>query len=306
VIVSASCRTDIPAFYSEWFFERLRAGFCMVRNPYSGKPYRVDLRPSQVDGFVFWTRNFAPVLLRLDELRSFARPFVVQYTVTGYPRQIEAAVIEPLRAIGHIGELAGRVHPSCAVWRYDPILFTTLTPAEYHLENFRDLSRRLKGSTNEVVVSFAQMYAKTRRNLDAAAARNHFEWSDPAAESKIELLGQLARIAREAGMQLTICTQPELVCEGAPGCQGAPGCRETIDARCVDARRLEQIGGFRIAAPVKGTRPGCACHASRDIGDYDTCPHGCVYCYAVRHRRIALSNYKRHDPAGESLLPVLG
>jgi len=76
VIVSASCRTDIPAFYSEWFFERLRAGFCMVRNPYSGKPYRVDLRPSQVDGFVFWTRNFAPVLLRLDELRSYARPFV--------------------------------------------------------------------------------------------------------------------------------------------------------------------------------------------------------------------------------------
>jgi hypothetical protein len=294
VIVSASCRTDIPAFYSEWFFERLRAGFCMVRNPFSGKPYRVDLRPSQVDGFVFWTRNFAPVLLRLDELRAFARPFAVQYTVTGYPRQIEAAVIEPLRAIGQIGELAGRVHPSCAVWRYDPILFTTLTPAEYHLENFRDLARRLKGSTNEVVVSFAQMYAKTRRNLDAAAARNHFEWSDPVAETKLQLLGQLARIAREAGMQLTVCTQPELVCDGVK------------EARCVDARRLEQIGGFRIAAPVKGTRPGCACHESRDIGDYDTCPHGCVYCYAVRHRRIALGNYKRHDPAAESLLPVLG
>jgi hypothetical protein len=293
VIVSASCRTDIPAFYSEWFFGRLRAGFCIARNPYSGKPYRVELRPSQVDGFVFWTRNFSPMLPRLDELNSFGRPFVVQYTVTGYPREIEAAVIEPLRALGHIRELAERVHPSCAVWRYDPILFTTLTPAEYHLENFRDLAGRLRGATNEVVVSFAQMYAKTRRNLDAAASRNRFEWCDPPAERKLALLGELARIAREAGMQLTVCTQPELVCEGA------------LEARCVDARRLEQIGGFRIAAPAKGTRPGCACHESRDIGDYDTCPHGCVYCYAVRHRRIALNNYKSHDPASESLLPIL-
>lgn len=299
MIVSASCRTDIPAFYSEWFFQRLAAGFCVVRNPYSGKSYRVELRPSHVDGFVFWTRNFGPVLSRLPELQDFGRPFVVQYTVTGYPRQIEAAVIEPRRAIGQIRELADRVHPACPVWRYDPILFTTLTPAEYHLENFRDLAGRLKGSTNEVVVSFAQMYAKTRRNLDAAASRAHFEWQDPSAEEKIARLGQLARIAREAGMQLTVCTQPELVCEGAPGCPGV------MEARCVDARRLEQIGGFRIAAASKGTRPGCACHESRDIGDYDTCPHGCVYCYAVRHRRIALNNYKSHDPATESLLPIL-
>ena len=294
VIVSASCRTDIPAFYSEWFFQRLQAGFCNVRNPYSGKLYRVDLRSSQVDGFVFWTRNFGPMLHRLDELRSFPRPFLVQYTVTGYPRQIEAAVIDPLRAIGHIHELSERVHPACAVWRYDPILFTTLTPAEYHLENFRDLARRLKGATNEVVVSFAQMYSKTRRNLDDAASRNCFEWSDPPAVRKIELLGKLVRIAQEAGMQLTICTQPELACTGA------------MEARCVDARRLEQIGGFRIAAPAKGTRPGCACHEARDIGEYDTCPHGCVYCYAVRHRQIALNNYKSHDPAAESILPVLG
>ncbi len=294
MIVSASCRTDIPAFYSEWFFERLRAGFCSVRNPYSGKPYRVDLRPSQVDGIVFWTRNFGPVLQRLDELRAYSRPFLVQYTVTGYPRSIEAAVIEPRRAIDHIRELAERVHLSCAVWRYDPILLTTLTPAAYHLENFRDLAGRLKGAVSEVVVSFAQMYAKTRRNLDAAAARNGFEWDDPAKEDKLELLGALVRIARDAGMQLSVCTQPEFICEGA------------IEARCIDARRLEQIGGFRISVPSRGTRPGCACHQSRDIGDYDTCPHGCVYCYAVRHRQVALSNYKLHDATAESLLPILG
>jgi hypothetical protein len=281
LIISASCRTDIPAFYSEWFFRRLEAGHCTVRNPYSGQSYRVDLRKKQVDGFVFWTRNFGPMLRRLDELASFGRPFVVQYTVTGYPRAIEAAVIEPQRAIEQIGALAARVHAACPVWRYDPILITSLTPSEYHLENFRDLAARLQGSTDEVVVSFAQMYAKTRRNLDAAAER------------KLVLAAELTQIAKQFGLQLTVCTQPEFVCAGA------------LEARCVDARRLERIGGFPIAAAQRGTRPGCACHESRDIGDYDTCPHGCIYCYAVRHRRVALARYRTHDPAAESLLPVL-
>ena len=293
MIVSASCRTDIPAFYSEWFFRRLEAGHCTVRNPYSGQSYRVDLRKKQVDGFVFWTRNFGPMLRRLDELTAFGRPFVVQYTVTGYPRAIEAAVIEPQRAIEQIGEIAARVHPACPVWRYDPILITSLTPPEYHLENFRDLAARLQGSTDEVVVSFAQMYAKTRRNLDAAAERNGFQWVDPAPEQKLALAAELTQIARQFGLQLTVCTQPEFVCAGA------------LEARCVDARRLERIGGFQIVAAQKGTRPGCACHEARDIGDYDTCPHGCIYCYAVRHRRVALARYRAHDPAAESLLPIL-
>ncbi len=293
MIVSASCRTDIPAFYSEWFFRRLQAGFCTVRNPYSGQSYRVDLRREQVDGFVFWTRNFGPILRRLDELTAFGRPFSVQYTVTGYPRAIESAVIEPQRAIDQIGELAARVHPACPVWRYDPILFTSLTPPEVHLENFRDLAARMKGATDEVVISFAQMYAKTRRNLDAAAGRNGFQWIDPEPAQKLALAAQLTRIAREFGLQLTLCSQPEFAGDGA------------LEARCVDARRLERMGGFRIAAAEKGTRPGCACHESRDIGDYDTCPHGCVYCYAVRHRRAALARYRSHDPAAESLLPVL-
>ena len=291
MIVSASCRTDIPAFYSEWFFRRLEAGYCRVRNPYSGQFYRVELRPRDIDGFVFWTRNFGPVLQRLDVLHSFGRPFCVQYTVTGYPRAIEPAVIEPLRAIEQIGELAARVHSACPVWRYDPILFTTLTPPEYHLENFRDLAARLRGCTDEVVVSFAQIYSKTRRNLDAGAAKHGFAWLDPELERKTALLSALGRIASDNGMQLTICTQPELMVV------------EAAEARCVDARRLERMGGFQIAAAVKGTRPGCACHEARDIGEYDTCPHGCLYCYAVQRRTVALDRYRRHDPAADSLLP---
>jgi hypothetical protein len=292
VIVSASYRTDIPAFYSQWFLRRLEEGFALVRNPYSARMYRVDLRPLRVTGFVFWTRNFGPLLEHLERLRVFGRPFVVQFTITNYPRAIEPAVIPAEKAVAQMHRLEREVHPLCPVWRYDPVLFTSLTPAEFHEENFSRLAAELEGATNEAVISFAQIYAKSRRNLDAAARRHGFQWADPPQETKRELAARLAGIARRHGMKLTVCSQPDYL---------APGAEE---ARCVDARRLAAISGEPLSAPQKGNRPGCACHESRDIGDYDTCPHGCLYCYAVQHRRIALSRYRAHDPASPSLLPL--
>lgn len=293
MIVSASYRTDIPAFYAEWFLRRLEAGFALVRNPYSARMYRVDLRPQRVTGFVFWTRNFGPLLEHLDRLRAFGRPFVVQFTVTNYPRAIEPAVIPAAKALEQMHRLAREVHPLCPVWRYDPVLFTSLTPAEYHMQNFERLAAGLEGAVDEVVISFAQIYAKSRRNLDAAARRHGFHWWDPSDEAKRELAARLAGTARRRGMRLTVCSQPDYVAAGAE------------EARCVDAQRLAKISGEPITAPLKGNRPGCACHESRDIGEYDTCPHGCLYCYAVQRRRVALARYRAHDPASPALLPVL-
>ena len=292
MIVSASYRTDIPAFYAEWFLRRLDEGFALVRNPYSAQMYRVDLRPQRVTGFVFWTRNFGPLLERLDRLRAFGRPFVVQFTITDYPRQIEPAVIPAEKAVAQMHRLAREVHPLCPVWRYDPVLFTSLTPTEFHERNFARLAAALEGATDEVVISFAQIYAKSRRNLDAAARRHGFTWTDAPDDAKRELAERLALLARRHGMRLTVCSQPEYL---------APGAEE---ARCVDVRRLARISGEPLEAPLKGNRPGCACHESRDIGEYDTCPHGCLYCYAVRHRRVALARYRAHDPASPSLLPL--
>lgn len=292
MIISASYRTDIPAFYAEWFLRRLEAGFALVRNPYSAQMYRVDLRPARVTGFVFWTRNFGPLLEHLEQLRAFGRPFVVQFTITNYPRAIEPAVIPAEKAIGQMHRLAREVHPLCPVWRYDPVLFTSVTPPEFHVANFDDLAARLEGAADEVVISFAQIYAKSRRNLEAAARRHGFAWEDPPDDAKRELAARLAELAQRHGMRLTVCSQPEYVAEGAE------------EARCVDARRLARISGEPLDAPLKGNRPGCACHESRDIGEYDTCPHGCLYCYAVRHRRVALARYRAHDPASPSLLPL--
>lgn len=292
MIVSASYRTDIAAFYSEWFLRRLDEGFALVRNPYAGRLYRVDLRPPRVTGFVFWTRNFGPLLKHLDRLRAFGRPFLVQFTITRYPRAIEPAVIPAEKAVAQMHRLSREVHPQCAVWRYDPVLFSSLTPREFHLDNFARLAAQLEGATDEVVISFAQIYAKSRRNLDAAARRHGFTWQDPPDEAKRALADELAALARRHGMRLTVCSQPDYV---APGAELA---------RCIDVRRLARIRGEPLDAPIRGNRPGCACHESRDIGEYDTCPHGCLYCYAVRHRRLALARYRAHDPASPSLLPL--
>ncbi len=285
MIVSASYRTDIPAFYAEWFFARLRAGLVRVKNPYSAQFYEVSLRREDVDGFVFWTRNFAPMLSGLGELLEFGRPFTVQFTVTGYPRSLEAAVAPVESAVQQIRSLSQNVHALCPVWRYDPVVISEATPRTFHLEQFRRLASDLEGAVDEVVISFVQLYSKSIRNLN----RTGLTVIDPDAAEKRDLAGELAAIARQSGMSLTVCSQPEYAAEG---------CGE---ARCVDAARLAAMAGHPVRAALKGNRPGCACHESRDIGDYDTCPHGCAYCYAVRSRVLALRRYKAHSPMAEGL-----
>jgi hypothetical protein len=288
VIVSASYRTDIPAFYARWFLGRLASGYARVANPYGGGTYEVSLRPGEVDGFVLWTRNMRPLLAELDRVREVA-PFTVQFTATGYPRTLESSVIAPEEAIAQLRELHRRFGKRVAVWRYDPIVMTSRLDAEAHAAAFAALARALAGTVDEVVLSFANPYRKTSRNLDRAAEANGFTWRDPPADEKRALLARLGAIAAAAGMRPTLCTQPDLL---------LPGIGE---ARCIDARRLSDVAQAPVAARESGNRPGCRCASSRDIGAYDTCPHGCVYCYAVADRDRAVARYRAHDSAAESL-----
>jgi Domain of unknown function (DUF1848) len=289
VIVSASYRTDIPAFYAAWFLARLRAGYCRVVNPYGGGTYEVSLAPGEVDGFVFWTRNMRPLMAELDAVRRVA-PFVVQFTLTGYPRALENSVIAPEDAIAQLRDLRNRWGPRVAVWRYDPVVFAAGLDAEAHVANFAALARALAGTVDEVALSVVHPYRKTRRNLDRAAGRHGFAWHDPPPEEKHELLRRLAEIAAEHGIAPTLCSQPDLL---------VPGLGE---ARCIDAERLADMAQRPVAARESGNRPGCRCALSRDIGAYDTCPHGCVYCYAVADRDRAVRNFRAHDPAADCLL----
>lgn len=265
-VVSASYRTDIPAFYGDWFARRLAAGHALVRNPWSGSAYRVDLTPEAVAGYVFWTRNptpFIPVLERLD------RPFAVQFTITGYGRRLEPSVPSPERAVEAAHRLAQRYGPRCVVWRYDPIL----SPTHDHVEAAGRLAESLRGASDECVVSFASFYRKTQRNLSAAG----FVWEEPEPARRLRLIEALADAV--SPLRLTVCAQPELTVGAAE------------PARCIDPARLG-LGPL----PEKGNRPGCACAASRDIGAYDTCPHGCLYCYANASPAAARRRFKAHDP----------
>jgi hypothetical protein len=289
VLISASYRTDIPAFYGEWFRNRLHAGFCRVVNPYGGPPSRVSLLPEEVEGFVFWTKNLGPFLSHLAEVRERGIPFVVQYTINGYPRSLEYAVVDPEKSIERVRRVADEYGPRVVVWRYDTIVFSSETPRGFHLRNFERLAAGLAGVTDEVVISFVQIYRKTRTNMNAAAELFNFTWSDPEDAEKMSLVRDLAACARVHGMRLTVCSQERFL---GPGIEAA---------RCIDAARTEDIAGRPIRALLKGNRPECACYESRDIGEYDTCPHGCVYCYAVRTRALARRRFQQHDPEGEFL-----
>lgn len=295
MIVSASYRTDIPAFYGRWFMNRFRAGWAKVVNPYGRQISTIPLR-SGVDGFVFWTRNIAPFMDNLTEIRRVGLPFMIQYTITGYPRALETSVVETARSIALVHGLAKTHGPHSVVWRYDPILLTSLTPADWHQDNFSRLARELTGSVDEVAVSFATFYRKTDRNLATAARAHGFDWTEPPIKERQDLIATLTKIAASHKMSLSVCSQPDNLTTGAK------------PASCVDARRLEAVAADwgeprTVPAKLKGNRPGCLCFESRDLGEYDTCPHGCVYCYAVSNRDQAKQRHTEHDPNSEFLFP---
>ena len=293
MIVSASYRTDIPAFYADWFLNRVAAGAARFRNPFGGGIVTVPLRAEDVSGIVFWTRNFAPLMDRLAPVEERGWPFVVQFTVTGYPRPLEPSTIRAEDAAAQIAEIARRFGPRAAVWRYDPVLLSSATGPDWHRATFARLARPCCAamSTRRCCPSSSPT-ARRGATWSRLAREAGLDWRLPEPDEKAALVRDLAAIAGDAGMALTLCTQPALAAL-VPGI-AAP-------ARCIDAGRLGDVAGRPVAAPPKGNRPGCLCAASRDIGAYDTCPHGCAYCYAVADRSRAKAAYAAQDAGAEML-----
>lgn len=290
MIISASYKTDIPAFYGKWFMNRLDAGYCLMFNPFNrAQVYRISLAPEDVDGFVFWTKNIGPFLPSLERVHRRGYPFLINYSLNNYPRTLESSVADAGRSVEHMKRIAGQYGPRRVVWRYDPILFTSLTSADFHRRNFAGLARSLTGVTDEAIVSFATIYKKTQRNLDGAAGQCGFTWTNPGDEQKQALLRDLVGIAAAEGMRIRLCSQPNLL---VPGIE---------PSRCIHAARLSEISGRPIRVRPNPSRPGCLCHDSKDIGEYDTCPHGCIYCYAVSYRELARRRHQAHDPQSEFL-----
>ena len=262
VLISASRRTDIPAFHAEWFSSSLARGRADYRNPYSGKPASVSLARDRVAAFVFWTRNPRPFLPVLSRLERRGYPSVFHVTVTGLSREIEPSVPPLKEAVSAFRELSGTIGPRRALWRFDPIL--PGEDAEGLVARFDRISAALAGLSSRCTVSLAHPYRKSVRATRGLAGI----W-EPSASLETAV-GRIAAMGRSRGFAMRSCCSPLLTDRGIPA--GA----------CVDGRYLGALyPDAGIPSVPSPSRPGCLCHASRDIGSYRTCRHGCLYCYAA-------------------------
>ena len=285
-----SRRTDIPAFYGEWFERRLEAGFAGWVNPFGGQRHLVSLRREDVAAFVFWSKNYRPFLPVLARLRERGDVAVFHYTITGLPALLERHAVATDDAIDSLLELSGRYGADRVYWRYDPIILSPLTPAAHHLAQFAALCARLRGRVERCYVSFACRYGKVERSFQRLEQEHGLHVSDPAPAERLALARQLAAIAAAHGIDLHSCCGDDLVGDGIQ------------KGRCIDGAQLARLCGLaRPLGPPRPTRPGCGCAAAADIGAYDTCPHGCVYCYANVNPERAAARFAAHDPASAFL-----
>jgi hypothetical protein len=284
-IISASRRSDIPAFYSRWFLRRLEEGYCEWIHPFTGKVGRVSLRPEDCLAIVFWTRNPEPLFPALRDLESCGHLPCFHFTVTGYPKPLESHNPELALSLRRLRELALRVGPESVIWRYDPIVVSSKTPLAFHLEQFASIARGLEGATRRVYFSFVDRYGKTRQQFERLSREHGIEFPEPDARERRDLVLRLRDAAAQHGMTLYACCEDELVGEGVE------------KGRCIDLEWIRRLRtDVRERPPRRPTRQQCGCTESVDIGAYDTCAFGCCYCYATRSREAALTRLREHDP----------
>ena len=283
MIINTGQRTDIPAFYSEWFANRLRAGFVCVRNPYDpGQVSRYRLDPSVVDVIGFCTKNPAPMFWHMDLLRDYGQFWYV--TITPYGRDIEPNVPDKRRLLDDFRRLSDRVGIHSIGWRYDPILVWRRYSVEYHLRAFEQMARVLEGYTCTVVISFIDLYPKVRRNFP--------EVREVPESQRLALGRTIIDIASAHGMTVRPCAEGDALAAYGADCGG-----------CMRIGDYEQAIGKRLNAPKrKGARAACACYLACDIGAYNTCRHLCRYCYANADPEIVLAQSRLHDPMSPFLI----
>ena len=279
MILSVSRRTDIPAFYSDWFFNRIKDGFVYVRNPMNiHQVSKIKITPDVVDCIVFWTKNPKKMLFRLDELKDYKYYF--QFTINPYNKQLELGVPKKELIIDTFKELSNKIGRDKVIWRYDPILLTNEIDLNYHIKYFEELSKRLSGYTDKCVISFIDNYKKTERNLEGTFSR---ELSDSEV---LQLTKELVKIANAYNIEINSCAEKyDLDYLGVK------------HGKCIDNETIENIVGYQLKTKKdKYQRDECGCIESIDIGEYNTCLHNCLYCYANFNKSEVLKKAGKHNP----------
>lgn len=277
MILSASRRTDIPAFYMEWFCRRLREGEVFSVNPMNPHQVsRIQLNPQIIDGIVFWSKNPEPMLSYLSELNPF--PYYIQYTCNAYGQDTEPGLPSLDRRLDTFYRLSEVLGAKRVIWRYDPVFLSRKYSVQWHLEQFEQLAEKLEGITEQCVFSFMDYYRNTEKRMAELGLR-----SLNMEEMNILAAG-LSALAGRRGMGLRTCA--ECLDLSAYGIS---------HGKCVDSRLMEEISGRKtIAGKDRNQRLGCGCDASADIGVYRTCSHGCLYCYASGSRKTLEANLSRY------------
>lgn len=279
MILSVSRRTDIPNYYSDWFYNRIKEGFLYVRNPMNiHQVSKISLSPEVVDCIVFWTKNPEPMMERLDELRDYKYYF--QFTLTGYGNDVEKNIpSKKEHMIPVFIKLSKQIGADKVIWRYDPIFFNKIYTQEYHLKTFEYIASGLKGCTKKCVISFADMYAKNKRNMDRLGIQN-------TSDNEIKRFAiQLNNIAHNYGIEIATCAEKIDLSEY--------GIKHNS---CIDQKLVQSIVGYQIQTQKdKNQRQECGCVESVDVGCYNTCKSGCKYCYANYSEKSVLKNNMNYD-----------
>lgn len=295
MIISASRRTDIPAFYTEWFMNRIEAGYCAVPNPFNRNQVSfVSLTPEDVDVIVFWTRNPRPLLPHLEALDRRGFRYYFQYTVMNNPRQIDPKSPPLAAALGTFKDLSEIIGPERVIWRYDPIVFSNITGAQFHQETFQQIAQTLRGYTHRSVISIVDDYRKARKRMrDLATYGIKITTLDGQSNGRFDqLMRGLSQIATENELEIVSCAEDVDLSEY----HIQPG-------KCVDDTYIRKTFNIDVTSKKDPTqREVCGCVVSKDIGMYDSCLFGCQYCYATQSFDRAKENYAEHNPLSPSIV----
>lgn len=299
VIVSASRSTDIPAFYADWFLERLKAGYSVWVNPFNQARYRVSFADTRM--IVFWSKNPKPMLERLDEVESLGfKQYYFQFTLNDYVTEgLEPNVPPVAERIDTFRHLARRIGKERVIWRFDPLLLSNYLTVDVLLEKIASIGHELQGATEKLVFSFAdiQAYRKVGKNLSGTNCREF------SSEEKIEFAKGLRDVNLSLGLEMATCAEDIDLSEY--GIKHNKCVDDDLMVRLFhdDAKLMDFIGaeydmidGWTIkkSRKDKGQRKACGCIVSKDIGMYNTCPHLCRYCYANSSDSVVQRNYSKH------------
>lgn len=281
MIITASRRTDIPAFYSSWLLARLEQGHVLVPNPFNKTQVtKLLFSPETVDCLVFFSKNPKPIMDKLKKMQKLGyNKYYFEFTLTPYGKDIEQHLPDKKELINMFHNLATKTY---VVWRYDPVIITKSMNLDYHLASFAKLAKELSQSTDRCIFSFIDLYAKLKK----------LGLERPLAEQTHKLAQGMAQIAQTHSLKLFSCCEAEDFSSYG-----------IIRSACVDKQIVESVAGYKINANRhKGQRKLCNCLESFDIGMYDSCANGCIYCYANQNPAIAKKNLLTHIPAQQMLI----